>query len=216
MKEKIRTLMEQGVCFIDAQHVYIDDEVVIGEGTLIYPNVTIVGKTTIGKNVKILPNSYLVNAIIGDEVEIDSSKIADSEVMKGSTVGPYAHLRANTVVHCHCRIGNFVEFKNTVFGEGSKCAHLTYLGDSIVGKNVNIGCGVVTCNYDGKHKHKTIIHDNVFVGSNVNLVAPVTIGSNVILAAGSTITKDVEEGAMGIARSLQVNKADYGNKFFAK
>lgn len=216
MKEKIRSLMDQGVQFIDPEHVYIDEEVSIGEGTLIYPNVTIAGETKIGKNTKILPNSYLRNAIIGDEVEIDSSKIVESEVMKGSTVGPFTHLRAHSVVHEDCRIGNFVEFKNTDFGQGSKCAHLTYLGDSIIGKNVNIGCGVVTCNYDGKKKSKTIIHDNVFVGSNVNLIAPVTVGANVLLAAGSTITDDVEEGAMGIARARQVNKQDYGNKFFSK
>ena len=152
MKEKIRSLMDQGVQFIDPEHVYIDEEVSIGEGTLIYPNVTIAGETKIGKNTKILPNSYLRNAIIGDEVEIDSSKIVESEVMKGSTVGPFAHLRAHSVVHEDCRIGNFVEFKNTDFGQDSKCAHLTYLGDSIIGKNVNIGCGVVTCNYDGKKK----------------------------------------------------------------
>lgn len=216
MKENIRSLMNQNVSFIDPEHVYIDEHVKIGEGSVIYPNVTILGETVIGKNVKILPNSYLENALIGDDVVIDSSKIVDSEVMKGSTVGPYAHFRAHTIVHEDCRIGNFVEFKNTEFGQGSKCAHLTYLGDSIVGKNVNIGCGVVTCNYDGKKKNKTIIHDNVFVGSNVNLIAPVTIGENVLLAAGSTITADVESGAMGIARSRQENKADYGNKFFSK
>lgn len=208
--------IDNNVEFIDINRVTISDEVEIGEGTVIYPNVTLLGKTKIGKNCKILPNCFFENAIIDDEVMIDSSKIMDSEVKRGSTVGPFAHLRMNTVVYENCRIGNFVEFKNCKFGKDSRCAHLTYLGDCEVGEDVNIGCGVVTCNYDGKVKSKTIIGNHVFVGSNVNLIAPVTIGDDVLLAAGSTITKDVETGAMGIARSRQTNKEDYGNKFFNK
>ena len=136
--------------------------------------------------------------------------------MKNTTVGPFAHLRNHTVVHENCRIGNFVEFKNCNFGNGSKCAHLTYLGDCEVGEHVNIGCGVVTVNYDGKNKYKTIIGDHAFIGSNVNIIAPVTIGHHALLAAGSTITEDVEDGAMGIARSRQTNKEDYGTKYLNK
>lgn len=214
--EEIQCFIEKNVQFIDASRVTISDEVEIGEGTIIYPNVTLLGKTTIGKNCKILPNCFFENATIGDEVMIDSSKIADSEVMKGSTVGPFAHLRNHTVVHENCRIGNFVEFKNCNFGDGSKCAHLTYLGDSDVGKCVNIGCGVVTVNYDGKHKFRTTIGDHAFIGSNVNIIAPVTIGHHALLAAGSTITEDVADGAMGIARSRQTNKEDFGTKYLNK
>ena len=214
--ENFQRFIDNNVEFIDINRVTIGDEVEIGEGTIIYPNVTLLGKTKIGKNCKILPNCFFENAIIDDEVLIDSSKIMDSEVKKGSTVGPFSHLRMHTIVHEDCRIGNFVEFKNCNFGRKSRCAHLTYLGDCQVGEDVNIGCGVVTCNYDGKVKSKTIIGNHVFVGSNVNLIAPVTIGDDVLLAAGSTITQDVETGAMGIARSRQTNTEDYGNKFFNK
>ena len=204
------------VQFLDVNRVLVDDEVEIGEGTVIYPNVTLLGKTKIGKNCKILPNCFFENAVIGDNVTIDSTKISDSEVMDGTTVGPFAHLRNHTIVHKNCRIGNFVEFKNCNFGEGSKCAHLTYLGDSEVGEHVNIGCGVVTVNYDGKNKFKTKIGNHAFIGSNVNIIAPVTIGDNALLAAGSTITEDVNDGAMGIARSRQVNKEDFGRKYLSK
>lgn len=214
--ENIQQLIERKVQLIDPDRVTIDPEVEIGEGTVIYPNVTLLGKTRIGKNSKILPNSFFENAVIGDDVTIDSSKIVDSEVMNGSTVGPFAHLRNHTVVHENVRIGNFVEFKNCDFGEGSKCAHLTYLGDCTVGKGVNIGCGVVTVNYDGKNKFRTEIGDHAFIGSNVNIIAPVKIGANALLAAGSTITNDVEDGAMGIARSHQVNKEDFGRKYLSK
>lgn len=213
---KMTTEKFSNVQFLDVNRVLVDDEVEIGEGTIIYPNVTLLGKTKIGKNCKILPNCFFENAVIGDNVTIDSTKISDSEVMDGTTVGPFAHLRNHTIVHKNCRIGNFVEFKNCNFGEGSKCAHLTYLGDSEVGEHVNIGCGVVTVNYDGKNKFKTKIGNHAFIGSNVNIIAPVTIGDNALLAAGSTITEDVNDGAMGIARSRQVNKEDFGRKYLSK
>lgn len=215
-KDQIELLIKANVKLIDEKTVYLSETTQIDEGTIIYPNVTILGDTKIGKNCKILPGCFLENAIIGDNCVIDSSKISDSEVMSGSTVGPYAHLRMHTVVHKNVRIGNFVELKNTILGEDSKCAHLTYLGDSDVGKNVNIGCGVVTANYDGKKKNRTIIGDNSFIGCNTNLIAPVKIGSNVLIAAGSTITDDVEDDAMGIARARQVNKSEYGKKFINK
>lgn len=213
---KIQTLMNQGVQFVDPLRVTIDESVEIGEGSIIYPNVTILENCTIGKNCKILPNSFLQNAIVKDEVSIDSSKIVDSVIMSLCTVGPFAHLRAHCVIHEKARIGNFVEMKNTNFGEGSKCAHLTYLGDCDVGKHVNIGCGVVTVNYDGKHKFKTTIKDYAFIGSNVNIIAPVTVGERALLAAGSTITEDVEDGAMGIARPKQTNKSEFGNRYLNK
>lgn len=205
--------MLNGVTLIDPNNTYIDADVVIGEDSIIYPNVTIQGKSIIGKNVTILPGSFLVNAIIEDDVTIDSSRITDSIVRTRSTIGPMSHLRNDTEIGEDCRVGNFVEFKNTKFGNHSKCAHLTYVGDASVGEYVNFGCGVVTVNYDGKDKFRTVIKDGAFIGSNCNLIAPVTIGENALLAAGSTITSDVEDGDMGIARSRQENKTGYGTKY---
>lgn len=205
--------MLQGVTIIDPEHTYIDVDVEIGKDTIIYPNVYIQGKTKIGERVEILPNSFLRNAIIGNDVQIDSSKVVESQVDAHTTLGPMSHLRANTHIHENCRIGNFVEFKNSDFGEGSKCAHLTYIGDSDFGKKINVGCGVVTVNYDGKHKFRTTVKDGAFIGSNCNLIAPVTIGENVLLAAGSTITDSVEDGDMGIARSRQSNKKGFGTQY---
>lgn len=144
---------------------------------------------------------------------IDSSKIVESTVGKGTTIGPMSHLRNNTEICENVRIGNFVEFKNSHFGDGSKCAHLTYIGDSDFGKKINVGCGVVTVNYDGKHKFRTTVKDGAFIGSNCNLIAPVTIGENALLAAGSTITDSVEDGDMGIARARQTNKEGFGTKY---
>lgn len=205
--------MLQGVTIIDPENTYIDVDVTIGMDSVIYPNVHLQGNTEIGCNTTILPGSFLRNAKIGDKVTIDSSKIVESEVGSNTTIGPMSHLRNNTVIAENCRIGNFVEFKNSNFGEGSKCAHLTYIGDSDVGKKVNFGCGVVTVNYDGKNKFRTTIKDGAFIGSNCNLIAPVTIGENVLLAAGSTITSSVEDGDMGIARSRQSIKKGYGTKY---
>lgn len=205
--------MLNGVTLIDPQNTYIDADVVIGEDSVIYPNVYLQGKTVIGKNVTILPGSFLCNAEIADDVVIDSSRITDSKVGRYSTVGPMSHLRNECVIGEDCRIGNFVECKNTSFGDGTKCAHLTYVGDAQVGRNVNFGCGVVTVNYDGRDKFHTTIKDGAFIGSNCNLIAPVTVGENALLAAGSTITSDVADGDMGIARSRQENKIGYGTKY---
>ena len=205
--------MLNGVTLIDPNNTYIDADVEIGEDTTIYPNVTLQGTTKIGKNVTILPGSFLVNAIIEDDVVIDSSRITDSKVGTRTSIGPMSHLRNNCMVGEDCRIGNFVEFKNTQFGNHSKCAHLTYVGDATVGENVNFGCGVVTVNYDGKNKFRTVIKDGAFIGSNCNLIAPVTIGENALLAAGSTITNDVADGDMGIARNRQENRVGYGTKY---
>ena len=205
--------MRNGVTIIDPETVYIDVGVKIGADTVIYPNVIIQGGTVIGERVTILSNSFLRNAVIADEVCIDSSKIVESSVGARTTIGPMSHLRNHTEIAEDCRIGNFVEFKNSHFGKGSKCAHLTYVGDADVGSGVNFGCGVVTVNYDGKNKYRTIIKDGAFIGSNCNLIAPVTIGENALLAAGSTITDPVADGDMGIARSRQENKAGFGTKY---
>ena len=208
--------MNNGVVMIDAKSVYIDSFVEIGQETNIYPNVTIKGNTKIGKGCTILPNSFLNNAIIGDNCTIDSSRITDSELKDEITVGPNAHLRMGCVIDSKNRIGNFVELKNTKMGYNSRCAHLSYLGDSEVGANVNIGCGVVTVNYDGVNKFKTIIKDGAFVGSNCNLIAPIIIGEKALVAAGSTVNKNIEDGEMGIARPRQENLKDFGYEYKKK
>lgn len=205
--------MLNGVTLFDPENTYIDRDVVIGNDTVIYPNVYLQGNTKIGNNVTILPGTVLINAVIEDGAMIDSSKIEDSKIGKDTTIGPMSHIRNNTEVGSHCRIGNFVELKNSKFGNNSKCAHLTYIGDSDVGENVNFGCGVVTVNYDGKNKYRTVVKDGAFIGSNCNLIAPVTIGENALLAAGSTITASVEDGDMGIARSRQSIKKGYGTEY---
>lgn len=211
--QKNEALLRNGVFIMDTTNVYIDDDVEIGEDSIIYPNVYITKASKIGKRVTILPNSFIENSTIEDDTTIDSSKIVDSSVGANSVVGPMSHLRNHTNIIGNARIGNFVEMKNTNFGDGSKCAHLTYLGDSDIGERVNFGCGVVTVNYDGKNKFRTQIKDGAFIGSNVNLIAPVTVGKNALLAAGSTINKDVEDGAMGIARPYQENKSGLGDKY---
>ncbi len=217
LKAKINTYhLNNGVNLIDPDHTYIGIDVKIEKGVTIEGGVTLAKRTTVKKGSYLTSGTYLANAKIGENTTILASRITDSEVGNKVTIGPNSHLRMHTKVHDEVRIGNFVEFKNTDFGYKSRCAHLTYLGDSIVGEDVNIGCGVVTCNYDGAHKFKTIIGDHSFIGSNANLVAPVKIGSNVLIAAGSTITSDVEEGAMGIARSRQSNKPEYGYKYINK
>lgn len=205
--------MVNGVTIMDPDNTYIDVDVEIGADTILYPNVHIQGNSVIGSRVEILPNSFLRNANIGDDTTIDSSKIVESKVGANVTVGPMSHLRNNTEIGDNCRIGNFVEFKNSYFGEGSKCAHLTYIGDSDFGKKINVGCGVVTVNYDGKNKFRTTVKDGAFIGSNCNLIAPVTIGENVLLAAGSTITDSVDDGDMGIARSRQSIKKGFGTQY---
>lgn len=201
---------------MDEKNTYIDDTVEIGENTIIYPNVFLKGTTKIGSNCVIYPNSMIENSVILNNVVIESSKIVDTTVHSNTNIGPFAHLRNGCVVGEHVRIGNFVELKNVRFGNHSKCAHLTYLGDANVGEHVNIGCGVVTVNYDGVNKFKTVIEDHCFIGSNANLIAPVHIHEKALIAAGSTITHDVFAGEMAIARSHQTNKQQYGNQLFEK
>ncbi len=187
--------MLNGVTLVDPANTYIGPDVVIGAGTTIYPNSTLEGKTVIGQNSKIL-SSYIMDSIVGDN----------------TSVGPYAHIRAGAVIGDNNRIGNFVEVKKSILGDGVKAAHLTYIGDSEVGDKVNFGCGVVTVNYDGKNKFKTVISDEVFIGSNVNLIAPITVGQGAKIAAGSTVTDDIPAHSLAIARDRQTNKVDYYKK----
>lgn len=198
-----------GVTVVDPANTYIGRDVVIGEDTIIEPGCILKGKTVIGNNCHIGPYCEFTNVTVKDNVEIKFSVISDSIIENGVDIGPYARLRTNCHILENVHMGNFVEMKKAVFGKGSKAAHLTYIGDAEVGSDVNIGCGTITVNYDGKNKSLTKIEDNAFIGCNSNLVAPVTIKENAFIAAGSTITDDVEKDAMGIARARQVNKEGY-------
>ncbi|GER67645.1 bifunctional protein GlmU [Weizmannia acidilactici] len=204
--------MKNGVTIIDPQQTYIDADVVVGQDTVIYPGTKLSGKTIIGEGCKIGPNSDIMDCIVGNGTEIRQSVAENSEIGAHVQVGPYAHIRPESLIADDARIGNFVEVKKSTVGKGSKASHLTYIGDAEVGAGVNLGCGTITVNYDGKHKFKTIIEDGAFIGCNSNLVAPVTIGKNAYVAAGSTITDDVPGEALSIARARQVNKENYANK----
>ncbi|MBC7196012.1 bifunctional UDP-N-acetylglucosamine diphosphorylase/glucosamine-1-phosphate N-acetyltransferase GlmU [Deferribacteraceae bacterium V6Fe1] len=209
--------MKNGVQILDFENCYIDEDVKIGIDTVIYPNVYLFGKTEIGLRCKIYPGVHIVDSVIEDDVEIkDNSFITESFVGAKSSVGPMAQLRPGTKLLGENKIGNFVETKKALIGKGSKASHLTYLGDCEIGENVNVGCGTITCNYDGISKHKTIIGDNVFVGSDVQFVAPVKIGSNSLIGAGSTITKDVPDGALAVTRAEQKNIEGWVEKWRAK
>lgn len=193
-------LAAEGVEFVDIRQAYIDEEATIGAGTVIGPCVTIEGKTTIGKDCFISQNSKLKDAAIGDGVSIESSIILESSVGDGTKVGPFAYLRPGTSVGKNCRVGDFVEIKNSSLGDGTKAAHLTYIGDSDLGKGINLGCGVVFVNYDGKHKYRSTIKDGAFIGCNVNIISPVTVGEKAYIGAGTTVTKDVADGVLYVGR----------------
>jgi bifunctional UDP-N-acetylglucosamine pyrophosphorylase/glucosamine-1-phosphate N-acetyltransferase len=199
--------MREGVTILNPATVYIDPDVTIGPDTVIYPGVLIEGKSQIGRSCTIHSGCHLLDAVLEDNVVVDHcSVIRRSGVGRGTTVGPFAHLREHASVGENARIGNFVEVKKSTIGDGSKAAHLAYLGDATLGKDVNIGAGTITCNYDGVNKNKTVIEDGVFVGSDSQLVAPVTIHQGAYVAAGSTITEDVPADSLAIARGRQVNK----------
>jgi bifunctional UDP-N-acetylglucosamine pyrophosphorylase/glucosamine-1-phosphate N-acetyltransferase len=204
--------LENGVNFVDIHTAYIDEGVVIGEGTLIGPCVTIEGETVIGKNCKILQNSRIQDSVIGDEVEIQASHVLESKVGDKTKVGPFAYLRPKSIIGKSCKVGDFVEVKNSSFGDGSKASHLTYIGDSDIGRDVNLGCGVVFVNYDGTNKYRSTIGDGAFIGCNTNLVSPVKVEDGGYSAAGSTVTEDVPEDALCIARARQKNIEGWAEK----
>jgi N-acetylglucosamine-1-phosphate uridyltransferase (contains nucleotidyltransferase and I-patch acetyltransferase domains) len=197
--------LSNGVKFIDLKAAYIDDTVMIGKGTWIYPGVILEGSTVIGENCIIGQNTRAVNSTIGNETEVQSSVILDSKVGNNTKIGPFAYLRPNSVIGDHAKIGDFVEVKNSVVGNGSKASHLTYVGDSDIGENVNLGCGVVFVNYDGKNKHRSVVKDGCFVGCNVNLVSPVVVEEGAYVAAGTTVTRDVPKGALCVGRAKERN-----------
>jgi bifunctional UDP-N-acetylglucosamine pyrophosphorylase/glucosamine-1-phosphate N-acetyltransferase len=203
---RLDALRAEGVTLLDPSATFIDDGVTIGGGTVIHPGVTLEGRTRIGANCHIRSWVRITDSTIGDNVSInDSCVIVGSRVDDDGRVGPFAHLRPGSHMKDRSRVGNFVELKKTVLGEGSKANHLAYLGDATIGAGVNVGAGTITCNYDGVKKHPTVIEDGAFIGSDSQLVAPVTIGAEAYVAAGSSITEDVPPGALGIARGRQQN-----------
>jgi bifunctional UDP-N-acetylglucosamine pyrophosphorylase/glucosamine-1-phosphate N-acetyltransferase len=200
-------LMLSGVTIIDPDSAYIEEGVEIGMDTVIYPNVHIAGPSSIGSGCLLEPSVVIRGCAIGNGVTVKAGSVMTGSVVHDAvTIGPMAHLRPGTELREHVKVGNFVETKKVVMGEGSKASHLTYLGDAAIGSNVNIGCGAITCNYDGVNKHRTVIEDDVFVGSDVQFVAPVTIGRNSLIAAGTTVTRDVPPDSLAIARTPQVIK----------
>ncbi len=217
MRERILDkLMDAGVTIMDPASTFIEAGVKIGRDTVIYPYTWLEGNTTIGEDCEIGPSSRFTNVQIGDDCHLQFVYGHDCKVMNHVTAGPYVHLRPDTVINDKVKIGNFVEVKNSNIGVGTKLPHLTYIGDSDIGGGVNMGCGCITVNYDGKKKHRTVIGDNAFVGCNTNLVAPVTVGPNTYIGAGSTITKDVPEDALGIGREKQKNIEGWAKKYKEK
>lgn len=211
-QRKNHELMNNGVTLMDPATTFVDSDVEIGPDTIIYPGTWIEGQSRIGTNCKIGPSTHLKNVVMGDNVE--AMYVFGEDMTMGSNihVGPYVHLRPQTVIADNVKIGNFVEVKNSNIGEGTKLPHLSYIGDADIGAHVNMGCGTITVNYDGKNKFRTQIGDNCFIGCNSNLVAPVTIEANGYVGAGSTITKDVPTNNLAVARSRQVNIPHWKDK----
>jgi bifunctional UDP-N-acetylglucosamine pyrophosphorylase/glucosamine-1-phosphate N-acetyltransferase len=214
MRQRINDAHQRaGVSLVDPAATYIDADVTIGAGTVIHPGVHLRGRTKVGSGCEIEPGAVVTDCSIGDRVHIKpGSVLSESSVGNDCAIGPMAHLRPGTVLAGSNKIGNFVETKKAVIGEKSQASHLTYIGDASLGKNVNVGCGTITCNYDGVNKHQTTIGDDVFVGSDVQFVAPVTIGRGSLIGAGSTITMDVPADALAISRVEQKNIAGWAEK----
>lgn len=211
---KARTLLEKGVVILDPRSTYIEDTVEVGASSVIYPGAFLRGDTKLGQFCVLEPNAYLVNVICQDSVQIRAgSYLEDCEIDKKAIIGPYARIRPETKIGEDARVGNFVEMKKVNFAKGAKANHLTYLGDADIGENTNIGCGTITCNYAvDRKKYKTVIGKNVFVGSDTQFVAPVSVGDGAIIASGSTITKNVPEKALAVARAKQFVKENYKPK----
>ncbi|MGM0509141.1 MAG: bifunctional UDP-N-acetylglucosamine diphosphorylase/glucosamine-1-phosphate N-acetyltransferase GlmU [Fusobacteriota bacterium] len=204
-RRKNREVMENGVTLIDPENTYIEENVKIGQDTIIYPGAVIQGNTKIGKSCNIMGNTRIFNSKIQDNVNIESSVIEEANIRNNANIGPFAHLRPKANIGENVKVGNFVEVKKSTLKKGVKAGHLSYIGDSEIGEDTNIGAGTITCNYDGKNKFKTIIGKKAFIGSNTKFVAPVKIGDSVTTGAGSVITKDVPSDSLGIARARQRN-----------
>ncbi len=207
---RLDAFLAEGVTLLDPSTTFIDDDVTLGRGTIIHPGVTLEGRTRIGANCRIRSWVRITDSVVGDDVLVnDSCIIIESRIDEGCRFGPFSHLRPESHMKAGSHVGNFVELKKTVFGEGSKANHLAYLGDAAIGAGVNIGAGTITCNYDGEKKNPTVIEDGAFIGSDSQLIAPVTIGAGAYVAAGSSISEDVPAGALGIARGRQKNILDW-------
>lgn len=205
--------LEAGVTMVDPSSTWIEADVVIGQDTTLYPSVTLEGRTVIGDDTTVYSGVRISDCVVGSRVEIlDHCVLRESQVDDEAHIGPFVHLRPGVLVRTKAKVGNFVEMKKTDLGEGAKANHLSYLGDATIGKGVNIGAGTITCNYDGVHKHQTVIGDHVFIGSDTQLVAPVTIGAGTVIAAGTTVTQDVPSDSLVIARVQQVNRAGWAAK----
>ena len=205
-RRNVKALMDGGVMVLNPDTVRVDDDVKAGADTVIYPNTILEGATQIGEDCIIGPNTRIINCKISDNTEVQSSIATDSEIGGGTVVGPFAYIRPGSKIGDNIKVGDFVEIKNASIGNGTKIAHLTYVGDADVGERVNFGCGTVVVNYDGIHKHRTTIEDDCFIGCNTNLVSPVTVRKGAYTAAGSTITDEVPQDALAIARARQVVK----------
>ena len=203
--------MEAGVTLIDPATTYVAPEVTVGSDTILYPGTVLEGNTVIGSQCQIGPHTRLTNVQVGDNNTIHFTYGHDCQIKDGTDIGPYVHLRPNTVIGNDVHIGNFVEVKNSNVGQGTKFPHLSYIGDSDVGAGVNIGCGTITVNFNGSTKSRTRIGDHAFVGCNSNLVAPVEIGDYAYIGAGSTITKDVPSKALAVGRARQIVKENWVN-----
>ncbi|MCL1698457.1 MULTISPECIES: bifunctional UDP-N-acetylglucosamine diphosphorylase/glucosamine-1-phosphate N-acetyltransferase GlmU [unclassified Lysinibacillus] len=208
--------MRNGVTIINPEATYISADAIIGPDTVIQPGSMIEGATVIGEECIVGPNTQIIDSRIGDRTTVHSSVVRESVIAEETAIGPFANIRPLSDIGSHVKIGNFVEVKKSKLDNGTKVSHLSYIGDAEIGSNVNIGCGSITVNYDGKNKFQTIIEDDVFVGCNTNLVAPVKVGKGSFIAAGSTITKEVPEDALAIARARQENKPNYVSKLNSK
>ena len=214
IRQRLRSQwLEAGVTMVDPSSTWIDAGVTIGRDTVLYPNVTLEGRTVIGEDTVVHSGARITDCVIGNHVEIlDHCILRESQIEDDAYLGPFVHLRPGVLVRRKAKVGNFVEMKKTELGEGSKANHLSYLGDAKIGKGVNIGAGTITCNYDGTRKYHTVIGDNVFLGSDAQLIAPVTIGAGSVIAAGTTVTQDVPADSLAIARVTQVNRVGWAAK----
>lgn len=204
-RKQNQALMQGGVTIMAPDTTFIDSSVEIGMDTIIYPFTIIEGQTRIGQNCIIGPHSHINDSLIGNDVAIENSRVKQARIADRCNIGPFAYLRPEAELHEDVKVGDFVEIKKSIIGAGSKVPHLSYVGDALLGKEVNVGAGTITCNYDGKSKHRTILGDRVFIGSNTNLVAPVTMGEDSMTGAGSTITRDVPAGTLAVERAEQRN-----------
>lgn len=209
----LNKLTKHGVTVMDPSNTYVDPTCTVGAGTVLLPGTILRGNTHIAENCEIGPNSMIRDSSVGQGTTVNASQVNESAVGRHTTVGPFTYVRPGCTIGDHCRVGDFVEVKNSVIGDGTKISHLTYVGDSDVGQRVNFGCGTVTTNYDGHKKYRCTVGDDVFLGCNTNLIAPVTLGDGAYTAAGSTVTEDVPADALAIARTRQTNKPGWAARF---